>query len=141
LTTIENTKTFKFTGTVKSAKGLLKRMVINKPVTGVITVTGQNSDFDFPINKVFSIGGKLNEAPLIGSFFPGKDISGENYLYQLKSFKISEEITSDSGKAKISLVLFPWIKLDSVKLVFSSNSMFYKLMVNNVFVEGASDCC
>lgn len=131
-------KTFKFTGTVKSAKGFLKRMVIGKPVTGIITVSGQQSDFDSPINKVFIVGGKLNEAPLIGSFFPGKNISGGNYPYRLKGFKISEEITSDSVKAKVSLVVFPWSKLDFVKFVFSSSSKFNKLMVNNVLVEGVA---
>lgn len=131
-------KTFEFAGTVTSAKGLLKRRVIGKPVSGILTITGQKDDFDSPINRVFRLGGKVTEAPLVGSLFPGKDLSREDYPYVLKNLQVSDEMQSDSGKVEITLTVVPWTKLDAIRAIGTAKSWLYKYMVDAVQVVGGA---
>jgi hypothetical protein len=74
-------KIYDFMGTVKSAKGLWKNRVIGKPIRGQIMVTGQVDDFAMTINRVFRIGGKITEAPLLEKMFPGGAMESGEYPY------------------------------------------------------------
>lgn len=131
-------KTYNFVGTVKSAKGLWRKKVIGKPVKGIVTVTGQVEDFGVVINRVFKVGGKITEAPLM-SMFPGSDVQSKDYPYVIRTLGVLETIVTKTAKVDLALTIVPWTRLDAIKAVGYSKAWLYSWFISEVEVVGVAD--
>ena len=131
-------KTFLFSGTVTGSTGLLKKQIIGKPVLGIITVLGNKEDLDSPIHRVFKVGGKITQGPLMG-LCPGNDFGGEDYPYVLRNLQINDMMSSQSGDANISLTVVPWKRLDDIVVCVMPKGWFMNRMVGGNVVKGTAE--
>jgi len=130
-------KTFAFNGTVISAKGWLKRKVIGKPVSGLITVLAQAEDFPITIGRLFKVGVTMVEAPHI-RWFPGRSLKGSDYPYVVRKLQVSDVMEDASGRVNFSLNIVPWDKLDSIHATATAKSWVSRLMLDSVKMEGVA---